>query len=633
MSAAGVGFSSWLKATTVDILDYIGITDRDDITMSDNGTSKAATIQQIRTAMGLDSAVTYVETLDDLEALFDAIEASVDSDPVTVVMGAGEFTVSGQITIPAGVSLVGMGSNKTIFTASGDISGLYPNGAVIFKAGDEPTQISDLSSDVIKGDVDLPFTSAHGLSVGSVILIYNPTDYSFSGARATYRAGEYATVAEVTDDLTVKLESGLNDDYLAADVNVYKCDGYESGTLQGFSAVAPGPGTRGVVTGLTVQYCHKINLHDVKTSNSDNSSTTLINCYKVTGGLIDAHQWSQSPGFSTQYGVAIANCQEVDISGRFIGYRHGITQGSGSVYSTPNRYNVVHDFYAKNRSGSLASADWHGNVEHCVYERGVIFGGGMNIAGNHNRITDIKAHGNDMMVILGREVLGLDHIVENIEVWTGRDDTTRGLINVGGNETAISDVYTQFGGSLIFRNIFIDAPNVTRHCIGVRNRGFVGDAFSIIADNITFIAPNSDSALYPVLSIATVSGDTCERAQATNINTLQGSATPALLAAADIADGCLVRQDSISGVVPITTSTSVTFIDTAVVFPKVFSKEPSVITSPSEDNTGADRCVSSAREVDASGFTARFRRVDTAADNFVAEAPVNISWVASLSEW
>jgi len=294
-------------------------------------------------------------------------------------------------------------------------------------------QIAGLLSAVVKGAVDLAFEEAHGLSAGSVILIYNPTDYSFSGARASYRAGEYSTVAEITSPTEVKLESGLWDSYLAANVNVYKCGGYAAGELSGFSVIAPGPGANGGVRALAIDFAHELLVDNIRASGSDNTSMSISKSYKITVRNIDAHQWSESPGFGTQYGLSIGNSQELDISGSFTGWRHGIAQGGGEHFSIPVRGSVVHDFVATNRSGSLAAADWHGNVEHSVYERGRVFGGGLHIAGNNNRISNIDAFGKDMLLIYGREILGCDHIVENVKCWTGIDDPTRGIIDIGGN--------------------------------------------------------------------------------------------------------------------------------------------------------------------------------------------------------
>ena len=313
--------------------------------------------------------------------------------------------------------------------------------------------------------------------------------------------------------------------------------------MSGFSVIAPGPGKNGVVRALAIDFAHGLLVDNIRASGSDNASMSISKSYKITVRDIDAHQWSESPGFGTQYGLSIGNSQDIDISGRFTGWRHGIAQGGGDDFSIPVRGSVVHDFVAKSRGGVLAAADWHGNVEHSVYERGRVFGGGLHIAGNNNRISGIDAYGADMLLIYGREIQGCNHIVENVRCWTGMNDLTRGIIDIGGNSSPMT-ANTKFGGSFIFRNIFIDAPNHTGSAIAVRNRGFVGDDFEVLADNITMTAPNSNSPDAGVVTVLTVGGDACSRVSATNITSSLSNVTPALyLGAADIAGGCLVRRD------------------------------------------------------------------------------------------
>jgi hypothetical protein len=561
-----------------------------------------------------------------------AIQLALNSGAKNVIAPAGTYKVGASVSIPANVSLIGEGRNVTVFTAAGNTTGTFSTFSVITKSGTAPTQISDLGSTATKGTRTLTFATAHGLAVGDVIMIYNPTDGSFNSARTVYRSGEFCTVAEVTSSTQVGLEGHLYDTYLAANVDVYKCSAFCSGRLQGFTVIAPGPGANGVVRALDVTYGHKIELEDIAARNSDNTSMSISISYKVTGKSLDCHQWSQSPGSGTQYGLSIGNSQELDLTGSFVGWRHGITYGGGDDFAIPCRAGNVHDFVAKSRSGAIASADWHGNCEWCVYENGTLYGGGLNIAGNNNRITGIKAIGDDLMLIVGREILGCDHVVENVECYTRRDDDTRAIINIGGNELSMDDTNTRFGGRYIFRNIHIDAPLNTVHGLILRNRGFTGDPFDLIVDNYTYIAPSSNTSYFGALSIATVSGDPCARAQATNITTLSSTVTPDIaLGVAD--DGCLIRQGTKTGSTSVITSTSINFIDSTVTFNKRFAKVPSVTANAQSDITSNDRCASFVTLPTDTGFTARYRRMDDVAGNFTGEVTVSINWTATLNEW
>jgi hypothetical protein len=591
------------------------------------------------TARTVDSKLKDVVSVKDFGAVGDgvaddtaAIQAALNSGAKTVIANAGTYKATASLSVPATVSLIGEGRNATVLTAEGNTTGTFSTGSVLSKVGTAPTQIAELGATATKSTRTLTFATAHGLAVGDVILIYNPTDGSFNDARTSYRSGEFCTVSEVTSTTVVGLESALYDTYLAANVDVYKCAAFSSGKLQGFTVVAPGPGANGVINAIDVTYGHKIELEDIGARNSDNASMSISRSYKITGRSLDCYQWSQNPGFNTQYGLVIGNSQELDMSGSFTGYRHGIAYGGGNTFSIPCRAGIIHDFVAKNRSGDIASADWHGNCEWCVYENGTLYGGGLNIAGNNNRITGIKAIGDNLMLILGREILGCNHVVENVECYTRRDDSTRGIINIGGNEIPMDATITRFGGQFIFRNIHVDAPLHTGCGVLLRNRGFAGDPFDLIVDNFTFIAPSNNSASLAAVRLATVSGNACARAQATNITTLSTTATPPITLAATDAT-CLVRQGAKTGSLTATTTTGVSLIDTAVTFDKVFAKVPSVVVNNQLDTTGSDRVFVFARTPATTGFTARLRRMDDATANFSGALAIGCQWTASLNEW
>lgn len=560
-----------------------------------------------------------------------AIQNALNSGAKTIYAEAGTYKVTGQLTVPATVSLIGEGRNATIFTAEGVTTATFADTAVIYKAGGAPTSLPSLSSNPTKASQTLLFSSAHGLVVGDAVLIYNPTDGSFNASRANYRAGEYCTVARVVSSTEVELENGLYSAYTAAAVTLYKCGTYCNGSLQGFTVIAPGPGTNGIVRAIAIDFGHKVELEDLGARNSDNASMSISKCYKVTARSLDCFQWSESPGFGTQYGLSIGNAQELDISGSFVGFRHGIAYGGGNDYAVPCRAGVVHDFIAKNNNGSLAAADWHGNCEWCVYENGQVYDGGLNIAGNNNRISGIKAYGPNMMLILGREILGCNHVVENIECYTGRNDTTRPIINVGGNETPMDATITQFGGQYIFRNIFLDAPNNTTSAISIRNRGFAAASFDILVNNLTYVAPSVTNVAQAGIRADTVSGNAPARIQATQINVIGGSARKCALGSNDT--NALVRQDGLTGLTTVTTTTGVAFVDVAVSFAIPFAKAANVVTNTDNESTGSDRCSTFARLLTTTGFTARYRRVDDAAANFTNAATRTIYWQANLQEW
>jgi hypothetical protein len=558
-----------------------------------------------------------------------AIQKALDSGAKTISLSAKTYFVSDQLTVPKDVSLIGRGRNATIISAEGNTTGAFTENAVVCKFGDEPTQISALALNVVKTQNILTFASNHNLAVGDVILIYNLTDASWNSNRTYYRAGEYCTIAEVTSPTEVILENGLYDNYLAADVNIYKCDGYCSGVLRGFTAIAPGAGPKGAVRAIAIEYGHKIELDDLGAKNSDHASFGISKSYKVNGRALDCFQWSESPGFGTQYGLVIGNSQECDITGTFVGWRHGITMGGGEDYGIPCRAVNVHDFVAKKRNGSIAAADWHGNCEFCIYENGQVFGGGLNIAGNNNRISGIKALGNTMMLILGREILGCNHVVENIECYASDAVVGRGLINIGANETAMDGTMTRYGGQFIFRNIHITAPYITQNFnIFIRNRGFVAEDWDVLCDNIVYDAPNIRGS-YGCITVNTMSGNNPRHIQATNIMLSSNVGNKLVLGAQDATS--LVRQDGLAGQIIWAVTTAESNKSNAVTFIRGFSKKPAVVIGLNQHTTGQGLLTAYALTVTRTAFTARVERIDT--NNFHSDMDVAASWAATLWEW
>ena len=558
-----------------------------------------------------------------------ALNAAFSSGAKTVQIAAGTYRVTGSVIIPAAVSVIGEGSSITTITAAGNTTGTFITDSTVTKEGAVPTQIASLSTTATKGGTTLTFSSGHGLAAGDVALIYNPTDGSFNPSRPTYRAGEFVTVASVTSPTEVVLEQPLFDTYTAAAVNVYKCAGMATGLLRGFAVVAPGTTQREVVRGLTVLWAHKITLEDIAARNSGNASLALTLSYKITGRTLDCHQRYTST-LGTHYGLAGANIQDADLSGAFTGARHGISFGGGAIFSIPVRAVRVHDFVARNESGVIAAADWHGNVEHCVYELGVCYGGGFNLAGNNNRVSNCKVYGAGSVasLIYGREILGCNHVFESIEYQT----SSAGIpIDVGVNSAPMNATVTRYGGRMVFRDIHIEAPAATSHGINIRNRGFTAETWDLITDQITYIAPAVTGATVCAVRLDTISGNAPARVAATNIVTSPNVTSD--LGLGQPADaGVLVRQSPQEGAFPITTDTSIGIVDTPVTFPRKFAKIPVVMTNPTNDITSSDRCGSVARGVSATGFTARYRRIDQVG-NFSGAITLSVMWAAHVNEW
>jgi len=566
----------------------------------------------------------------DNSAVFANIETALSDFEGTIVGLAGTYYTDGPFNIPLKSSFKGAGKNATFISAHNS-SGIFPDFTVVSKSGPVPTAMADLSVNTAQGDTTATFASAHGLSQGDVFLIYNPADFSFSNWRNVYRDGEFCTVAEVVSTTVVGLDKPIYAAHSISAVEIYRCNELATGDLTGFTAIAPGDSSgRNSVRALTSDWHTLSKIENVGARGSDNTSHALFHSYRLFGIDLDAFQWGTNPGSATQYGLAVGNSQELDLSGRFVGHRHGITCGGGATFSIPCRDIHVHDFSAKGDDGAIASADWHGNAEYCSYRNGVINGGGLNVSGNNNVISGITGGGIDMMVILGRELLGCDHIVEDVSVWTGRNDLNRGLLDIGGNSTPFTSD-TLYGGTFNFSRIKVKAPDTVRHCIGIRNRGYTGAPWRVVARDVEYIAASSDSVSFPVVLVYTVSGDSPESVDVTNATSPESEITPALRLAGPNDGDALVKGIRLAGTQDISLLDTNTNGSAAVTF-RNFPKLPTVVTSSVNFATGTDRIAAYAASLSDGGFTLTIHRVDQVA-NFSADLAAKAAWVAELNEF
>lgn len=165
-----------------------------------------------------------------------AIQAALDSGAKTIYAPAGTYKILSTLTIPRNVSLIGDGEGQTIFDGSSATYAALTGGRHITTATGTFTSIPALSGNVTKGATTITLASAPSVQTNDVILIYNPTDFSFSGWRSYYRAGEYLRVAKVVGS-TITLQGTLADSYTAANVSLYRFDNMSTCHLANFSLI------------------------------------------------------------------------------------------------------------------------------------------------------------------------------------------------------------------------------------------------------------------------------------------------------------------------------------------------------------------------------------------------------------
>lgn len=434
------------------------------------------------------------------------LQAALNSGAKVVRVPAGVYKIAAAtLTVPYGVSLVGDGVDVTVFDGSTAVYGDLTDGYHITTP--EPTflQIQDLAANVSKGSHTITLTSAPALNPGDIICIYNPTDYSFSGYRTYYRAGEYARVLRVVGAV-ITLETTLLDSYSAAAVDVYKMTGGSS-HFQGFTVRCLTAG--GVTYGATMRGCIDSSMEDVKAVQATYGGLVFQKCFNaamrdciaVENGITE---------FGGDYGLIVSNSHAVRVTGGyFIAARHGVTVGGSSgVGAVPCRYITFEKATIASIQG-VQAADIHGNAEYTAYINCDI-NGGVTPGGDFFTMIGCHVHGdysgNGNVAVLCSELRGVnflfaDNIIENSAVPSGRG----AFIDVGGNSNAFDNGASKGGVFQIINNTlkWTYSGNVGEGVFKLVNRGYVGTEpiGAVIRGNALTRANPEDRADYCTIDV------------------------------------------------------------------------------------------------------------------------------------
>lgn len=430
-----------------------------------------------------------------------AIQAAVDSGASVVYIPAGNYRCDSTLTVPANVSLVGDGSGVSIIDGSQTTAASLTSNTHIAIGSDAMTQIEELSADVETFDRSVTFTSAPSLSQNDVFIIYNPTDYSWSGFRAEYRAGEYCRAASISGN-TVNLQSSLAADYAAADVDVYKLTTPTTCKIQGFTLKGL-PDASNQIYGIYLNGGIDSSVEDVKVFGTSYHCLALSSCFNVQVRNVTLMEDGVS-SFGGDYGLSVGNSQNVNvIGGYFSAARHSVTIGGrGAAGKVVNRYLSFSDcFISTTADGSVPAADIHGNAEHISYHDCFIEGGST-IGGDYISFDNchVRSAVGDIL-FYGGELKGTNVRIQNCTMHTNGDVSNRGVfIDIGGNSSAISDD-TKNGGTIQISGNTMQWRGATSLDDGspimVYNRGYTGTQQINV-----FITDNSFQY--------SISGDRCE---------------------------------------------------------------------------------------------------------------------------
>ena len=353
-------------------------------------------------------------------------------------------------------------SHDLIITGTGTLDFSQGNGGVLITGS--LTQISDLSLDVPKRSSVLSFTSTPDISNNDIIILYNPTDFSWSNHRSYYREGEMVRVYSVSDN-NVTIFGDTNDSYLAVDMDVYRLNGVK-GIIRDIHVI---PSANSNVPAIEIRNGIDCVFEDVRGAGGIYTVLALTRCYgfNIRGNNVI----NSSVVSGDEYGIAISNCQKGSIDG-FTGHatRHCIALGGGSGPGcVPTRGLKISNCILQNlKSSGVGSADMHGNTDNITYHNCII--SHANIAGRNNSYIDCTIYGrgnlddpvySDGACIWGGEIVGGFFKIHGCKLISEGNGQTYGYVYLA---------FSQYTGE-----------------DGLR------EDFHLDVDNITFIVPNATS--------------------------------------------------------------------------------------------------------------------------------------------
>jgi hypothetical protein len=345
--------------------------------------------------------------------------------------GTGRFLISAEITFEADTQLTGNGEASVVVIDPAFI-GSYP----IKNTPGTLTAITGPSAAMTRGDSSLTFAAAPELSADDVFIIYNPTDYSWSGFRTYYRAGEFCEAAAV-GATTVRLKNALYDSYVAADVDTYRMapdrSCFENFVIEGAAS-----------TGLIFVSLGMNNRVKVRATNANNSCVVFDRCIYPSIG--EGTDLANAGDGGEDDALIFSNCQHGRVPDSFHGYarRQAVTCGGDDVVCcVPCRDILVGGVLQNDLSSGIAAADFHGNCDDCHFINAVSRGvslGGRNVSYRGGTLTNISSGNLVYMAEIKGGTFGV--YGTKLSSTVDPDGAGLGLIDAGGSASNTVSAYT-----------------------------------------------------------------------------------------------------------------------------------------------------------------------------------------------
>jgi len=438
---------------------------------------------------------------DDLAAINAAFSAVASLGGGEVFFPPGTYKINGQLTPGTNVSIRGSGIDTTLIDGSAaTYTAVFGSAGMLVYPATAYTALPALASNVSVNDRTLTFASAPSVVAGDIIQIYNDTDYSWSGHRDYYRAGESVRVATVAGNV-VTLQGTLSAPYVIADVDVYKLANPNTVKLSDFSFKGLADAAN-VVKGISLSAGVDCMVENVRAYNSSYIQMYLDACFNVTvNGCICEEDFSSDHG--GDYGLGIGGSTNVTVlGGYFSAARHGMAIGNATLYSVPGRYHkIVGAHISTSSAGGVQAADIHGDAEWITYD-GCTIDGGIDFGGDHIVIQNclIRAEpvsgGVSGCSIVGAEFKGCHMTIQNNMVQHSDTVSSRGaFVEIGGNGAPIAAGTKNGGTILIDGNNFQWNPPAgaaDNAWLAISNRGYAGtENIGVVITNNTVMVTNN----------------------------------------------------------------------------------------------------------------------------------------------
>jgi hypothetical protein len=403
-----------------------------------------------------------------------ALQNAVNSGAGTVFIPAGTYKITQTISVPGDVHVFGSGIGSTVIDGSSITSGF-----VMQFAGPDISLIGTVSSASIGTTlVTMSAPPSPALSPNDVIIIWNPTLFSWNGARDYYRQGEFCTVQSVSGS-SVNVVGALYDTYTSAS-NVYSMS-RKAASLSSLSIKSPiiyGTGQTGAI-----EFRRIVNgrMSDVAVFGGTNTAVSIVFCYgfSMTGVQVSDNLLND---VGDDYGITVGNSQDVDVTNCKVDI-HGshafTTGGSGATGSVVTRALRIDNCSLAASLGT--AADTHGDTEFCSYTNCMLSRGAL-LSGDSITIRDcdIRGQASDAQLIRVYEMRGCnftfagnsmefsDSSAASILVETASYTQLGGLVDISGNTIIARNASSAGQISVGTRK-----PSLTNHRVRISSNQFL----------------------------------------------------------------------------------------------------------------------------------------------------------------